>query len=172
MGYRRPTGLPEPKALVEQFEAEIKSLLRRFRILPYAFYTETGMHCYLYHRLYASGLPTGCTGRRKATTRFWSTRSIQRSPGSPAVRTAFSRSQRKAADAVPSTSCFGVSAMSWKSGSSVATRSESSSQNEALNMTAASPLDSGFGFSYLPNLHVGATSWYLIAAGRGNPYQL
>ena len=33
-------------------------------------------------------------------------------------------------------------------------------------------LNSGFGFSYFPVLHVGATSWYLIAALVGNPYQL
>jgi hypothetical protein len=39
-------------------------------------------------------------------------------------------------------------------------------------VAATSALNSGFGFSYLPNLHVGATSWSLIAAGRGNPYQL
>jgi hypothetical protein len=39
-------------------------------------------------------------------------------------------------------------------------------------VATTSPLNSGFGFSYLPNLHVGATAWYLIAAGRGNPYQL
>ena len=29
----------------------------------------------------------------------------------------------------------------------------------------------GTGFSYFPVLHVGATSWYLIAALGGNPYQ-
>ena len=39
-------------------------------------------------------------------------------------------------------------------------------------VAATSPLNTGFGFSYVPNLHVGATSWSLIAAGRGNPYQL
>ena len=39
-------------------------------------------------------------------------------------------------------------------------------------VAATSPLNTGFGFSYVPNLHVGATSWALIAAGRGNPYQL
>ena len=31
----------------------------RFRNHPYAFYTETDMHCYLYHRLYAGGLMNG-----------------------------------------------------------------------------------------------------------------
>jgi len=33
-------------------------------------------------------------------------------------------------------------------------------------------LDTGFGFDYFPNLHIGATSWYLIAAQRVNPYRL
>jgi len=33
-------------------------------------------------------------------------------------------------------------------------------------------LNTGFGFSYFPVLHVGATSWHLIAALAGTPYQL
>jgi hypothetical protein len=39
-------------------------------------------------------------------------------------------------------------------------------------VAATSPLDTGFGFSYFPNLHVGATGWYVIAALGGNPFQL
>lgn len=39
-------------------------------------------------------------------------------------------------------------------------------------VAASSPLNTGYGFSYFPNLHVGATSWYLIAALLGNPFQL
>lgn len=38
------------------FEKAIRSLVRRFRNHPYAFYTETDMHCYLYHRLYQGGV--------------------------------------------------------------------------------------------------------------------
>jgi hypothetical protein len=51
--------MPAPEILVPQFEAAIKSLVRRFRNHPYAFYTETDMHCYLYHRLYSGGLLNG-----------------------------------------------------------------------------------------------------------------
>ncbi len=39
-------------------------------------------------------------------------------------------------------------------------------------VAATSVLNTGFGFSYFPNLHIGATSWYLIAEQSGNPYQL
>ena len=38
-------------------------------------------------------------------------------------------------------------------------------------LAASSPLNTGFGFSYLPVLSVGATSWCLIAAMAANPYQ-
>jgi hypothetical protein len=37
---------------------------------------------------------------------------------------------------------------------------------------ASSVLNTGTGFSYFPNVHLGATSWYLIAALTGNPYQM
>ena len=59
MAYYRPSEPPPPEILVPQFEAAIRSLVRRFRTHPYAFYTETDMHCYLYHRLYAGGLVNG-----------------------------------------------------------------------------------------------------------------
>lgn len=59
MPYRRQTEPPSPERLVPKFEAAIKSLVRRFRNHPFAFYTETDMHCYLYHRLYAGGLENG-----------------------------------------------------------------------------------------------------------------
>ncbi len=36
-------------------------------------------------------------------------------------------------------------------------------------VSASSPLDTGFGFGYYPNRHVGATSWYLLAEARANP---
>ena len=36
-------------------------------------------------------------------------------------------------------------------------------------VAASSPLDTGFGFDYSQNLHVGATSWFLLAAMRSNP---
>ncbi len=38
-------------------------------------------------------------------------------------------------------------------------------------VAASSPLDTGFGFGYFPNLHVGATSWYLMALLETNPYR-
>ncbi len=59
MPYRRPQQAPTPEMLVPEFEAAIRSLVRRFRTHPYAFYTETDMHCYLYHRLYSGGLVNG-----------------------------------------------------------------------------------------------------------------
>ena len=37
-------------------------------------------------------------------------------------------------------------------------------------VAASSPMDTGFGFSYLPNLHCGATSWYVMAGSGANPY--
>ncbi len=44
---------------------------------------------------------------------------------------------------------------------------------DALGLVAASSvLNTGFGFSYFPNVHIGATSWYLMAAYRNNPFQL
>lgn len=59
MAYRRPELPPKPDVLVPLFERAIKSLVLRFRNHPYAFYTESDMHCYLYHRLYAGGLSNG-----------------------------------------------------------------------------------------------------------------
>jgi len=38
-------------------------------------------------------------------------------------------------------------------------------------VAATSPLDTGFGFGYFPNLHVGATSWYVMALEEVNPYR-
>ena len=38
-------------------------------------------------------------------------------------------------------------------------------------VAASSILNTGTGFSYYPNVHLAATSWYLIAASAGNPYQ-
>lgn len=39
-------------------------------------------------------------------------------------------------------------------------------------VAATGKLDTGFGYGYYPNQHVGATGWYLIALGGGNPFQL
>jgi uncharacterized protein YyaL (SSP411 family) len=39
-------------------------------------------------------------------------------------------------------------------------------------VAASSVLNGGFGSSYYPNLHIGATGWCLIAAQLGNPFQL
>ena len=37
-------------------------------------------------------------------------------------------------------------------------------------VVAASSPQTGFGFGYYPNLHVGATSWFVFAATGVNPY--
>jgi hypothetical protein len=39
-------------------------------------------------------------------------------------------------------------------------------------LAATSLMDTGFGFSYLPSLHIGATGWYVLAALGGNSFQL
>jgi hypothetical protein len=39
-------------------------------------------------------------------------------------------------------------------------------------VAATSKMDTGFGFTYGPSKHIGATGWYLIAARGGNPFQL
>ncbi|MGA9672274.1 MAG: hypothetical protein WBQ94_23880, partial [Terracidiphilus sp.] len=39
-------------------------------------------------------------------------------------------------------------------------------------VASTSPMDTGFGYGYFPNLHIGATGWYLIAAQGGNPFRL
>ncbi|MBV8894993.1 MAG: hypothetical protein JO051_00670 [Acidobacteriaceae bacterium] len=39
-------------------------------------------------------------------------------------------------------------------------------------VAASSVLDTGFGSSYYPNLHIGATGWSVIAAQLGNPFRL
>lgn len=59
MPYYRPSEPHSDETLVKKFETAIKSLVQRFRNHPYAFYTESDMHCYLYHRLYSGGLANG-----------------------------------------------------------------------------------------------------------------
>jgi len=39
-------------------------------------------------------------------------------------------------------------------------------------IASTSVMDTGFGYTYGPSLHIGATGWYLIAALGGNPFQL
>ncbi len=39
-------------------------------------------------------------------------------------------------------------------------------------VAATSPLDTGFGYTYGPSLHIGATGWYLLGALGANPFQL
>jgi hypothetical protein len=39
-------------------------------------------------------------------------------------------------------------------------------------VASTSLMDTGFGFTYGPSKHIGATGWYLIAALGGNPFQL
>ena len=39
-------------------------------------------------------------------------------------------------------------------------------------VASSSVLDTGFGFTYGPSLHIGATGWYLIAGLAANPFQL
>ena len=38
-------------------------------------------------------------------------------------------------------------------------------------VAASSPMDTGFGFGYFPNLHIGATSWFVMASLNANPYR-
>ena len=38
-------------------------------------------------------------------------------------------------------------------------------------VAASSPLNTGFSFGYYQHLHTGATSWYVMAASRTNPYR-
>ena len=39
-------------------------------------------------------------------------------------------------------------------------------------VAATSVMDTGFGYTYGPALHIGATGWYLSANHAGNPFQL
>jgi hypothetical protein len=39
-------------------------------------------------------------------------------------------------------------------------------------LASTSLMDTGFGYTYGPSLHIGATGWYLLAALGGNPFQL
>ena len=39
-------------------------------------------------------------------------------------------------------------------------------------VAATSMMDTGFGYTYGPSLHIGATGWYLIAGLAANPFQL
>ena len=39
-------------------------------------------------------------------------------------------------------------------------------------VASSSVLNTGFGSSYYPNLHIGATGWAVIAAQFGNPFKL
>jgi len=39
-------------------------------------------------------------------------------------------------------------------------------------LASTSLMDTGFGYTYGPSKHIGATGWYLIAAQLGNPFQL
>ena len=38
-------------------------------------------------------------------------------------------------------------------------------------VAASSPMDTGFGFGYFPNRHIGATSWFVFASLNANPYR-
>lgn len=39
-------------------------------------------------------------------------------------------------------------------------------------VAATSPMDTGFGYTYGPSLHLGATGWYLLGVLAANPFQL
>jgi hypothetical protein len=39
-------------------------------------------------------------------------------------------------------------------------------------VASTSVMDTGFGYTYGPSKHIGATGWYLVAAMGGNPFQL
>jgi hypothetical protein len=38
-------------------------------------------------------------------------------------------------------------------------------------VASTSVMDTGFGYTYGPSLHIGATGWYLIASVGGNPFR-
>lgn len=38
-------------------------------------------------------------------------------------------------------------------------------------VAATSPTDTGFGYGYYPNLHIGATAWFVLAVAGTNPYR-
>lgn len=59
MPFTRPDAPPSDVEIVAQFENAIRGLITRFRAHPYAFYTESDLHCYLYHLLYRGGLING-----------------------------------------------------------------------------------------------------------------
>jgi hypothetical protein len=39
-------------------------------------------------------------------------------------------------------------------------------------VASTSVMDTGFGYTYGPSLHIGATGWFLLAALGGNPFLL
>jgi len=39
-------------------------------------------------------------------------------------------------------------------------------------VAATGVLDTGFGYTYGPYLHIGATGWYILAGLAANPFQL
>jgi hypothetical protein len=39
-------------------------------------------------------------------------------------------------------------------------------------VAATGYLDTRFGYGYYPDLHIGATGWYVMAAQAANPFQL
>lgn len=44
-------------------------------------------------------------------------------------------------------------------------------QDDGL-IAATSVMDTGFGYTYGPSLHIGAIGWYLLGALGANPFQL
>ena len=44
-------------------------------------------------------------------------------------------------------------------------------QGEGL-VASTSVMDTGFGYTYGPSLHLGATGWYLLGVLAANPFQL
>ena len=59
MPYKKltnPKSFPTEKVMIKEFEKGIEGLVQRFRNHPYAFYTESDLHCYLQHRLYNGGI--------------------------------------------------------------------------------------------------------------------
>ncbi len=80
MPYQRSTDASSHHELVAAFEGAIRNLVRRFRNHPYAFYTETDMHCYIY--IGSTSRPSMFFTRHATdTTRFSCTKSIQPSQG-------------------------------------------------------------------------------------------
>lgn len=63
-----------------------------------------------------------------------------------------------------------LDAVIWAQGELGAGQEFGGERIEGGVVAASSPMHTGFGFGYYPNLHVGATSWFVYAGSGVNPY--